>query len=126
MHLRHGIRSLCRVSVVHICPHLINVGFGEDVPIKSKIDQILTMDLSLGEFVASCYLWPDMASYSMDFNPPPTSVETFSDPGAGCNGLYLELGTPHFPLLRSATSVEPSPSFLSDKGSPPMLHALLD
>ena len=62
-------------AIVHICTDFIDVGLGSNSLINSKIDKVLTVDLTLGlgETIAS---WPPATSVSLSLilmDPPPAS-----------------------------------------------------
>ena len=60
--------------IVHICTDFVNVGLGLNTSINSEIDKVLTVDLALGETIAS---WPPATSVTLSLllmDPPPASM----------------------------------------------------
>ena len=58
---------------MHICTDFIDVGLGSNSSINSKIDEVLTVDLAIGEMIAS---WPPATRVTlslMQTDPPPAS-----------------------------------------------------
>jgi hypothetical protein len=64
-----------KVAIVHICTDFVNVGLGSNSLINSKIDEVLTVDLALGEMIAS---WPPATRVTLSLiltDPPPASLQ---------------------------------------------------
>ena len=60
---------------MHRLTDFVDVGLGSDSSINSKIDEVLTVDLALGEMIAS---WPHATRMTLSLiqtNPPPTSLQ---------------------------------------------------
>ena len=60
---------------MHICTDFVDVGLGSDSSINSEIDEVLTVDLALGEMIAS---WPPATRVTLSLilmDPPPASLQ---------------------------------------------------
>ena len=60
---------------MHICTDFVNAGLGPNSSMNSKIDKVLTMDLALGEMIAS---WPPAVRVTLSLilmDPPPASSQ---------------------------------------------------
>ncbi len=61
---------------MHICTNLVDVGLGLNSSINSEIDKVLTVDLVLGEMIAS---WPPATRVTLSLiqtDPPPASSQS--------------------------------------------------
>ena len=60
---------------MHICMDFVDVGLGSNSLINSEIDEVLTLDLALGEMIAS---WPPVMRVTLSLiltDPPPASSQ---------------------------------------------------
>ena len=60
---------------MHICTDFVDVGPGSNSSINSEIDEVLTVDLALGEMIAS---WPPAVRVTLSLilmDPPPASSQ---------------------------------------------------
>ena len=60
---------------MHRLTDFVDVGLGSDSSINSEIDEVLTVDLALGEMIAS---WPHATSVTLSLiltDPPRTSFQ---------------------------------------------------
>ncbi len=60
---------------MHICTDFVDVSLGLNSLINSKIDKVLTVDLALGEMIAS---WPPATRVTLSLiltDPPPASSQ---------------------------------------------------
>ena len=60
---------------MHICTDFVDVGLGSNSSINNEIDEVLTVDLALGEMIAS---WMPATRVTLSFiqmDPPPASPQ---------------------------------------------------
>ena len=60
---------------MHICTDFVDVGHGSNSPINSKIEEVLTVDLTLGVMIAS---WPSATRVTLSLmlmDPLPASSQ---------------------------------------------------
>ena len=85
---------------MHICTDFVNLSLGSNKSINSKIDEVLTVDLALGEMIAS---WPPVTRVTLSLiltDPPPASK--FASRGIS-SGAVAAQSVRHSGLLCSST-----------------------
>ena len=70
------IRRIDRVHVVHICTYLVDVCLRTNHPINREIDEILPVDLPLGDVVARCPLTQSGSLVIEQLDPSPAGFPT--------------------------------------------------
>jgi len=61
--------------IVHICTDFVDVGLGSNSSINSEIDEVLTVDLVLGEMIASWMPATRVTLSLIQTDPPPASSQ---------------------------------------------------
>ena len=101
---------------MHICMDFADVGLGSNSLINSEIDEVLTVDLALGEMIAS---WPPATRVTLSLiqiDPPPASSQA---------GEFLLVPQQLNPYSIQIFSVHPQrndliPHFLRISSAPPL------